>query len=256
MIRLCHLGSGSSGNCLWLENGDGALVLDAGFSAREIMRRMRAAGLDPRRARGIVVSHEHGDHARGAGVLARALKIPVHINRPSYAAARDMLGAVEHVVFFETGDSFTLAGFTVHSFPVAHDSADPCAFVFGHEGVHVAAVTDTGVVTTLIRERLRGADYLVVEANHDPAMLQAGPYPWPLKQRIASRSGHLSNEACGELVVEVAHPNLRGVTFAHLSETNNNPDLVRLVARDALARTQTPFQIARQDAPVPAVVIE
>ena len=256
MIRLCHLGSGSSGNCLWLEDGDGALLLDAGFSAREITRRMRAAGLDPRRVRGIVVSHEHGDHARGVGVLARALKVPVHINRPSHEAAQAMIGAVDHVVFFETGDSFALAGFTVSSFPVAHDSADPCAFVFERGGLTVAAVTDTGVVTTLIRERLRGAGYLVVEANHDPAMLQAGPYPWPLKQRIASRSGHLSNEDCAELLAEVAHADLRGVTFAHLSETNNNPDLVRLIAREALARTQTPFQIARQDAPAPAVIIE
>lgn len=256
MIQLCVLGSGSSGNCAYISDGQSALLLDAGFSAKEIFRRMKETGLDPACVRGIVISHEHGDHVRGAGPVSRALDIPVYINKPTYSRIKNAIGKIKDLIHFETGSTFMVNGINASSFSISHDCADPCAFVFENDGGRLGFVTDSGAVTMLIEEKLRGVDYLVIESNHDPEILKAGPYPWKLKQRIASRSGHLSNEVSVELVGNILHSDLQGVTFAHLSKTNNNPDLVGLMARSVLERGGTPFCVASQDTPGGVITIE
>ncbi len=254
MIRLCVLGSGSSGNCIYIGGGTSALLLDAGFPAREILKRLQMANLDIGAIKGIVISHEHSDHVRGVGPLSRRLKIPVFANRRTYARIKNTIGDVGEVMGFETGSGFSLDCITVESFSIPHDSADPCSFIFRHEERKVAVTTDAGAVTRLMREKLKNMDYVVVEANHDPEMLKAGPYPWKVKQRIASRSGHLSNEAGVQLVSNISHEGLQGVTFAHLSKTNNNPDLLRLMAGAALG--VTPFEVATQDKPGNVMTVE
>jgi phosphoribosyl 1,2-cyclic phosphodiesterase len=190
------------------------------------------------------------------GPTSRALNLPVYVNKPTYAKIKNIIGKVDRVESFETGADFSINGISVSPFSISHDCADPCAFLFGHDGKKVGIVTDSGVVTTLIEERLKGVDYLVIESNHDPEMLKAGPYPWKLKQRIASRSGHLSNEACVEFLETVSHPGLQGVTFAHLSKINNNPDLVGLMAGFVLNSSVTPFYVASQDTPGDVITVE
>ncbi len=257
MIRVCVLGSGSSGNCTYISDGDSALLLDAGFSAKETIRRMKDVGLDPDSVAGIVISHEHNDHVRGAGPLSRNLKVPVYINENSYSKVRSVMGeAGGGVIHFGVGGSFNVNGFKVSSFSIPHDAVDPCAFVFEAKGKKVGALTDTGVTTNLMEQRLKDVDYLVLEANHDVQMLQAGPYPWRLKQRIASRDGHLSNEASAGLLSRILHHNLQGITFAHVSNTNNNPDLVRVTADSVLRMNGTAFTIATQNAPDKINIIE
>lgn len=256
MIQLCVLGSGSSGNCSYISDGQSALLLDAGFSGKEIFKRMKETGLDPASLRGIVISHEHSDHVKGAGPVSRALDIPVYINKPTYARVKNVIGKIKNLINFETGSTFTMNGISINSFSISHDCADPCAFVFEHDGRKLGFVTDSGTVTMLITEKLKGVDYLVIESNHDPEMLKAGPYPWKLKQRIASRSGHLSNEASVELVGNILHSDLQGVTFAHLSKTNNNPHVVDVTARSVLEKGGTPFCVASQDMPGGVITIE
>lgn len=256
MIRFCSLGSGSSGNASYIGSGAGGLLLDAGFSAKEIKTRLAAAEIDAGRIAGIVVSHEHSDHAKGAGVIARALNIPLFVNERTWERMRHGAGKVADVVHFSNGDGFAVGGVDVTPFSIPHDAVDPSAFVFSVGNTRLTFVTDAGYVTGLITGKATGADYLVVEANHDPEMLKAGPYPWELKQRIASRSGHLSNGACESLLAETIHPSLQGVTFAHLSETNNNPYVVEQFAKLVLERFKTPFHLARQHAPGPVTIVE
>ncbi len=250
MIKLCVLGSGSSGNSYYIGNEDSAFLLDAGFSAKDTRRRLDEAGLDAGKIKGIVVTHDHSDHSKGAGVLSRAFKIPVYINEKTYERVKHVIGDLYEINHFFVGSSFDVAGFNAASFSIPHDAADPCAFVFSSNGQSAAVVTDAGSTTFLMETRLKEVDYIVLEANHDPEMLMAGPYPWPLKQRIASRMGHLSNDSCMELLKKVIGSRLQGVTFAHLSQQNNNPDLVELGARDALnGNTHIKYDIASQDNP-------
>ena len=254
MLTFCVLGSGSSGNSAYISDGKTSILLDAGFSAKEILKRLSAAGLGGAKIDAIVVSHEHGDHARGSGVIARKLGAPIYINRRTYEKAKNVIGEKVAIKYFENGDPFLVDSMRVEPFAIPHDAANPSAFIFHNENRKLAHVTDIGYATDLLRNKISDADYLVVEANHEPEMLKAGPYPWPLKQRIASRSGHLSNIDCEKLLQNVFHSNLQGVTFAHLSETNNNPDLVAEIGKQTLGGVA--YQVASQGRPGPLVVVE
>lgn len=256
MLQLLSLGSGSSGNCYYIGSENCGLLLDAGFSAKETFARLQHAGVAPSKIKGIVISHEHSDHVKGLGPVARKLNIPVYLNSATHSAIGGRYGKLPSVELFDTGHSFEAGGLIVTPFSIPHDAVDPCAFVFRVNGSSAAVVTDVGAPTTLMREKMRGVSHIAIESNHDLAMLQAGPYPWDLKQRIASRFGHLSNEACGELLRELVHPGLQGVTLAHLSKINNHPDLARLAAEDALAGSGVAFTVAGQDAPGRLLTIE
>jgi phosphoribosyl 1,2-cyclic phosphodiesterase len=256
VIHLCALGSGSSGNCFYIGTETGGLLMDAGFSAKETFSRLNAVGIELSKIKGVVISHEHNDHVKGLGPVARKLNIPVHVNHKTLSAICGSAGVLPAIRIFNSGESFEAGGLEVTPFSIPHDAADPCAFVFRVNGTSVAVATDAGSATTLIKERLRGVNHIAIESNHDIAMLQAGPYPWELKQRIASRFGHLSNETCGDILKELIHPGLQGVTLAHISKVNNNVNLVRLTADDALNGSGVSYHIASQDAPGPLVVVE
>ncbi len=246
-IAFCALASGSRGNAIYLAAGDSALLIDAGLSGREIENRLRQQDLDPGRLTAILVTHEHSDHIRGVGVLARRFHLPVHMSAATHRAIGDSLGRLPACHYFQPGTAFCLGNFCIQPFALSHDAADPVGFTFARNGRRIGLATDLGLATGLVEERLKGCDLLLIEANHDPDMLIDGPYPWHLKQRIRGRNGHLSNTAAGDLLARIAHPNLRQIVLGHLSETNNSPRIARQTVQQALNRFSIPVHIARQD---------
>jgi phosphoribosyl 1,2-cyclic phosphodiesterase len=246
-IALCVLASGSRGNCVYLAAGDDALLIDVGLSGREIERRLRQRNLNPANVKAILVTHEHSDHIRGVGVLARRYNLPVYLTEPTHQAACNTIGPLADCHYLQPGTDFTLANFAIHPFALSHDAADPVGFTCARNGSRIGIATDLGVATGLVVEHLKGCDMLVVEANHDSDMLTAGPYPWHLKQRIRSRNGHLSNRASGELLAKIVHANLRQIVLGHLSETNNSPQMARQTVAEALVASPVPIYTAHQD---------
>jgi phosphoribosyl 1,2-cyclic phosphodiesterase len=222
-LSVCVLASGSKGNTIHISDGRTSLLFDAGLSGIEIQRRMQAAGLSADHLNGIVVSHEHSDHVRGVGILARRFDLPVYISSPTAAAAASQLGRIDDLRTIEIGTAFSIDDLTIHPFSTSHDAMDPAGFTISRNGCKVGIATDLGIATGMVRHHLKSCDLLVLEANHDPRMLAEGPYPWPLKQRIKSRNGHLSNEDSRDLLAELNHDGLCHVILAHLSETNNTP---------------------------------
>ena len=222
-LCVCVLASGSKGNAIYVSDGKTAILVDAGLSGIEIQRRMVAAGLDAAGLKAIIVSHEHNDHIRGVGVMARRYHLPVYITRSTASAAAGQLGCINDLRFFEIGHSFSIHGLAIHPFAISHDASDPSGFTVAQNGQKIGIATDLGIATAMVKQHLKTCALLVLEANHDPVMLTEGPYPWPLKQRIKSRNGHLSNQESRDLLGEVKHAGLCHVILAHLSETNNTP---------------------------------
>ncbi len=224
-VKICSLASGSKGNCLYLETGDSRVLVDVGLSLRETVLRMTECGIDPARVDALLVTHEHIDHIRSVGSFARKFDVPVfasHLVRDKSAKLLKNTRVRE----FESGVAFTFRDIQIDPVPITHDSCDPVGFVIDSSEGRAGSVTDLGIVTRLIREKLRGCRALNLESNHDVDMLMNGPYPWELKQRIKSRHGHLSNGESLELLHELAHDGLETVIMAHLSEVNNHPDHV------------------------------
>jgi phosphoribosyl 1,2-cyclic phosphodiesterase len=245
-LRVCILGSGSKGNCTYIEAPDARILIDAGLSAREIDRRLRQIDRSPAALDGVLISHEHSDHIQGVGALARRYKLPVYANSATWQKAQHVVGVVNDRREFLTGNQFVLKDLLIEPFSLPHDADDPVAFRLTWRRRSVAVVTDLGYSSQLVRERLRGCHLLVLEANHDDAMLKAGPYPWPLKQRIGGKSGHLSNLQSGQLLRDVLHDELEHVVLAHLSEINNHPDLARQTVQEILGSRATQLGVASQ----------
>ncbi len=221
-IGVSALASGSKGNSIFIDGPDGSLIVDAGLSAREIMRRLAHVGASPDRLAGILVTHEHSDHLRGVRVLANRLGLTVYGTVDTLRAVGLPESASVRVV--KSGENFAVAGFTIKPFSLPHDAADPVGFLLARDGVRIGIATDLGCATALVRRRLAGCDMVILESNYDEGMLLEGPYPWFLKQRIRSRNGHLSNEASAHILSELLHPGLQRVILAHLSEVNNCPE--------------------------------
>lgn len=233
-MRVCLLASGSKGNAVFVEAGGSKLLIDAGLSAREIVNRLAAIGVKGEELHAILVSHEHTDHTRGAGTLARKLKIPLLISYPTLRETGRLLEKVE-VIEFESGYPFAFRDLLIDPFPTTHDASDPVGFVVESREGRFGFATDLGIVTRLVSDKLGGCRVVVLESNHDEEMLMNGPYPWHLKQRIKSRHGHLSNHDSAALLEGIIHGALEGVFLAHLSEVNNDPAVAFEVARDILA---------------------
>lgn len=252
-LGFCVLASGSRGNCVYVSDGDTAVIIDAGLSGVEIERRLLARELDPAGIDAIVVTHEHGDHIQAVGVLARRYGLPVYLTRGTGQAAAAHLGRIDRVVHFEAGRTFDINRLTLHPFRLPHDAADPAGFTVEAGGVRLGLATDLGVAPAMIRTHLTGCQALILEANHDPRMLAEGPYPWPLKQRIAGRTGHLSNDDTRALLAQVRHAGLHHVVLAHLSETNNTPASALNAVSQALGSCRARLTVARQNAPAPLI---
>lgn len=256
-LRVGVLGSGSGGNSVVVESGSNRLLIDAGFSCRELMRRMKTLDFDPATLGGLVLTHEHVDHCRGADRLAHKLKIPVFATSGTLAGTRLRqevhLSAVTRGIL-RSGEPREIAGFLVEPFSLPHDAREPIGMVVEDSlGRRVGLVADVGCRTSLAWGRLRDVDVLILETNHDLDMLRNGPYPWMLKQRIAGRHGHLSNREAAEGLPELMGDRLRWVVLYHLSETNNLPALAASAIGEVLDRERCPAQMAvtAQDRPYP-----
>ena len=245
-LTVCVLASGSKGNAIYVSDGQTAFLIDAGLSGVEIERRLGSRGLAPDRLQAIVVSHEHADHINGVGVLSRRYRLPVYLNRKTAGAAK-RIGRLHRVNTFDCGTVFHIDNLHIHPFSLSHDAEDPAGFTVQTNGIKIGLATDLGVATAMVTEHLKGCRALILEANHDTRMLIDGPYPWPLKQRIQSRLGHLSNTDSRQLLCDVAHADLEHVILAHLSETNNTPDTALNAIAPALTGTRTRLEVAVQD---------
>jgi phosphoribosyl 1,2-cyclic phosphodiesterase len=244
-VRMTVLASGSKGNSTVLSSSDTSILVDAGLSCRETMKRMTAAGENPLKLNGIVITHEHQDHVNGLAVLARKLRIPVFMTgathqawkrwsrKHQYADAPEM-AKVEQLELFESGREFHIGNIGVTPFTIPHDAVDPVGFVFNVEGVKIGFATDLGYLPPNVRFALKGCDGLLIESNHDLEMLRVGPYPWSVKQRVLSRVGHLSNEELGKFFETEYDGGAAFIVLAHLSENNNHPDIARTCAEKAL----------------------
>lgn len=225
-MRLASLGSGSRGNAVLVEGEGTRLLVDAGFSGVEIERRLELLGVAPGEVEAVVVTHEHRDHTRGAGIVARRWGWPLHMSETTRASCDDLLRGREEVSLYRAGEDFRVGGLELHPFLTCHDAADPLAVTVTEPatGHKLGVATDLGRATATARHALTGSNFLILEANHDEALLRDGPYPWSVKQRIAGSRGHLSNRLAAELAAELLHPELGGILLAHLSEKCNTPE--------------------------------
>jgi phosphoribosyl 1,2-cyclic phosphodiesterase len=239
------LASGSRGNAIYISDGVTGILLDAGLSASEIKRRLKSRGLSPKDLDAILLSHEHSDHIQSVGVLSRQLKLPIYLSRKIKKKA-PLGNSVHELRTFECGLPFQINAMTVYPFSISHDAADPVGFTIGQNGRRIGIATDLGSITPQLRAQLKGCHLLILEANHDPEMLMNGPYPWPLKKRIQSRCGHLSNQQSKHLLQELHHRHLQHVILAHLSETNNDPQKVLAEISSAFSHHKPRLTIANQ----------
>ena len=243
-MQFTILGSGSNGNCAYLEYGNTRLLIDAGFSARQIRERLEQIGRSPETLTGILLTHEHTDHTTGLGTLCGKLPLPVPIycNRLTKEAVEIQFEeAIKKRRFefrlFSTGAAFEVGDVGVETFSVPHDAYDPVGFLLRVNGARIGFLTDLGHATKLVMERVRLAQVLVLEANHDEKLLQNDlRRPWSLKQRISSRHGHLSNDAAAGVLEEIMSPDLRHVYLGHLSRDCNKPELALSTAQACLDR--------------------
>jgi phosphoribosyl 1,2-cyclic phosphodiesterase len=272
------LGSGSSGNCAYVETDSSRVLIDAGFSPRQIRQRLAAIGRTPENLSAILVTHEHSDHISGLFGLAERLRIPIYCNRDTQEAiawafkerwngkrdplfdgmeknAADFLEKLEWRLF-QTGDRFELNDLLVETFPIPHDAQDPVGFLLRTNAGNLGFVTDLGHMTKLVAERIRAANVLVLESNHDIRMLQDSRRSWSLKQRILGRHGHLSNEAAAEAAAQIMSAGLKHLYLAHLSRECNKPELAMRVMGERLGQigaTHVQLQFAPQHTPCPTL---
>ncbi|HEU4391472.1 MAG TPA: MBL fold metallo-hydrolase [Blastocatellia bacterium] len=235
-MRLIVLGSGSSGNAVYIEAGGSAVLVDAGLSGKETARRMTEAGLDPAKLNAILLTHEHEDHSKGAQVLSKTVGARLYTSRATRTECKFQRGG-EGIFWGETvssGEPFNVGSLEFQPFSIPHDGIDTFAITVRANGVKAGVVTDLGYITQLVAEKLRGSDLIVIESNYDREMLRVGPYPWSVKQRIASRLGHLSNDETARWLKEGFDGSARWIVLAHLSRHCNHPELARLNALQAL----------------------
>ena len=224
------LGSGSAGNSALLMTDHCRLLIDGGLSARQLVLRLARCGVAPNELDGVLLTHEHGDHVCGLEVLCRKFQIPIYCNALTAEAIRCPasagLGAHRHWRIFRTGAEFSICDICVQTFPVPHDAVEPIGFAFHAGGRGLGFITDLGYATKMLVERLREVHTLVIETNHDEKLLQSDPHrPWPVKQRIMSRHGHLSNAAAATVIEQLLPGKIERVVLGHLSRDCNTPAL-------------------------------
>ena len=246
MIRFASLGSGSAGNALLVESGATRILVDCGFGLREAAFRLGRLGIDPGTLTGVVVTHEHGDHAGGVFTLARRYRLPVWLSYGTLAACATRADGVD-VRIVEAHSRIVLGDLEAIPYTVPHDAREPLQYVFTDGAHRLGVLTDAGEVTPHVREMLDGMDGLVLECNHDPDLLAASDYPLPLRRRIAGRLGHLANEAAAGLLRSIDCSRLQHVVAAHLSERNNRAELAVAALAGALGCAGEWVAVASQD---------
>jgi phosphoribosyl 1,2-cyclic phosphodiesterase len=224
MKGFCPLASGSKGNAHFYSTGQTKLLIDAGLSARQTRLRLEELNVGLEEIDAILITHEHTDHIAGLKMLALKMGIPVLANSETAKAIYAHLRECPTFKIFQTGERFEFGDVEIHPFTIQHDAAEPVAFTLRSGSHKLGVCTDLGFATTLVQAHLQECDWLIVEANHQPSMVHACARPMIYKQRVLSRIGHLSNEACASLLASVFHPRLQHAHLAHLSEECNSPD--------------------------------
>jgi phosphoribosyl 1,2-cyclic phosphodiesterase len=252
-VTLCNFASGSSGNCTYLATESTRLLIDAGISAKRIRAHLQEVGVDFPDVNGVCVTHEHGDHISALPQLNGRHDIPLYGNAGTVQSLahkekfRDLKWKI-----FTNGQPFEIGDFTLYPYSIPHDAYDPVGFVIEAHGIRVGFATDIGLPTRLIRHQLKGCHALVLETNHDRILLDESERPWSLKQRIAGRQGHMSNEEAADLLKDIAGPELQRIYLAHLSEDCNQPELAESCIRmtlKAMQRTDVEIHVAAAKTP-------
>ena len=256
-VKLTILGSGSAGNASYVETDETRVLVDCGFSPRQIRQRLATIGRTPENLTAILITHEHSDHIAGLVGIAEKLRIPVYCNRATKDEIVRTLQAPLDFRLFTTGGSFDVGDIAVETFSIPHDAQDPVGFMLRTSSGNLGFATDLGHVTRLVGERIRPANVLVLEANHDVKMLQDCLHrPWSLKQRILSRHGHLSNEAAADCAADIMSADLRHLYLGHLSRDCNKPELAFGVVQKRLSTigaTHVQLTLTTQSAPCPTL---
>lgn len=237
MLKFLCFGSGSSGNCYYLENEDTqeAILIDAGVGIRKMKRFTKEFGIDMSKIKGLVITHDHADHVKAAGCISNELNIFTYTTEKIHRAMANNFGNTAsqkginpaNAISIDKEEEFTIGGFHITAFPIPHDSTENVGYEICCGGKKFTIMTDVGMPTDTIKKYIGKANYLVLEANYDEEMLKDGPYPQILKDRITSGTGHLSNSQCANLLLENLHPELSNVWLCHLSEENNHPELAK-----------------------------
>ena len=235
-MRFSVLASGSSGNAIYVENDEHAFLVDAGLSGRKMEELFASVDRNMKKLSGILVTHEHSDHIKGLGILARKYNVPIYANEKTWMAMDPLVGKIplEQRFHFDMETVKTFGSIDIQSFAVSHDAADPMFYVFHENGRKLVLITDTGYVSDRMKGHIQGADSFVFESNHDVGMLQMGRYPWSVKRRILSDVGHVSNEDAAVAMSEVVEQKPTRMYLSHLSKDNNMKDLARMSVSQTL----------------------
>ncbi|MDR0769767.1 MAG: MBL fold metallo-hydrolase [Burkholderiales bacterium] len=246
-MRFASLGSGSSGNALLVEAGGVRLMIDCGFGLRDTVRRLQRCHVEPESINAIFITHEHTDHIGGTAAFAGKYRIPVWMSHGTRSALNGKLDKLDVLHTFDSHALLDLGDLQVQALPVPHDAREPVQFVVSNGAHRLAVLTDIGASTAYIEAQISGCDALVLECNHDLDLLYNGSYPYPLKQRISGRLGHLHNEAAAELLAAIDRSRLQHVIAAHLSQHNNHPDKARAALAQVLGCASDWIGLADQD---------
>lgn len=235
MVRFCSLYSGSSGNCIYIGTETTGILIDAGVSGIRITSALSEVGVKPESINAILITHEHTDHTKGAGIFTRKYKVPIFAREKTWKAMKRDLGKLqdEYIRIIDS-DYFTIGDIEICNYSIPHDAADPVAYTFYTQNKKIAVATDIGCITDTIYKNVMGSNIALIESNHDIEMLRNGNYSWPLKKRILSDHGHLSNDNAAEFVTELAMSGTKNIYLGHLSHENNYPELAYKAAQRAL----------------------
>ena len=228
-MNFCSIASGSSGNCLYVGNEDTNILIDAGISGKRVIEGLNSFDINPEKLHGLLITHEHSDHIKGVGVLARKFNVPIYATAETINAMlrSSSIGRIKEELLnvIDPNVSFMINDIQVNPFSISHDASNPVAYTFEQNDKKIGIVTDLGSYDDYIIDQLKGCNALLLEANHDIHMLQVGSYPYILKRRILGDRGHLSNDNSGKLLCSIYHEGLKHVVLGHLSKENNYPDL-------------------------------
>lgn len=243
-VRFASLGSGSKGNGTLIDDGNTCLLIDLGFTIKEAVRRLGRLGVSPDDIDAILVTHEHADHIHGVAGFARKFSTPVYLTPGTYEAKT--MGQLPELRKINCHSTFSVGSFEVTPVAVPHDAKEPCQYVLCSEGVTVGVLTDLGHITPHVQRSYQGCDALLLECNHDPVMLEHGPYPYPLKKRVGGDYGHLNNAQAAELLDALDLARLQHLVISHISEQNNQPGLAQDAVKPLLSGWQGSLVVASQ----------
>jgi len=249
MEGFCPLASGSKGNSIYFGSQNTKILIDAGISMKMLESRLEEIDIELSEIDAILITHEHSDHIKGLATIAKKYQIPIFANSDTAKAIYALFKEPMKFKIFSTNETFEFGDLIIHPFSVQHDTLDPVGFTIRTSSIKVGFCTDLGFATSLVKSALKECDYLYLEANHQPSMVYSSTRPVIYKERVLGRQGHLSNEACAELLVEVFHRKLHHVHLAHLSSECNHPDLAMKIVLEKLAahKLNTEISIAYQD---------